>query len=170
MRRRRASKFEMLIDSFVPYAIISIIAITIGEIFFSAFVKPYSWVVDLVDLWILWVFSMDLLFKFEHAASIPQFLKKYWFYIIAIFPFFLVLRVIERFYTISALPTSGSFFILGRYLGGLFDEVRLVKLARIFEFLRISTRLLRAVYFYENPAIRHKINAIKLLGLKKRKR
>lgn len=166
---KKASKLEIFIDSLVPYALVLIVVLTVADVFFFNSIRPYYWIVDLLDLVIIWIFMMDLLFKFEHAKSIPNFLKHYWIYIIAVFPFFLVFRLVERFYQISTI-SSGSTIILGRYLATLFNEARLARFAHIFRFLGVSTRLLRAVYFFENPRIRHKINAIKLLRLKKRKR
>lgn len=164
-----ASKFEIFIDSQIPFAILAIIAITIAEMGFSRFVKPYYWIIDVVDLWVIWVFIMDLLFKFKHAKSIPQFLKHYWFFIIAVFPFFLVFRVVERFYHISTL-SSGSVIILGRYVMSFWNELRLARFVELFRFLSISSRLVRAFYFYENPKMRHKIDAKKLLRLKIKKK
>jgi hypothetical protein len=96
-------------------------------------------------------------------------MKKYWIYIIAVFPFFLVFRLVERFYQISTI-SSGTTIILGRYVATLLNEARLARFAEIFRFFSTSTRLLRAVYFYENPKVRHKINVVKLLGLKRKKR
>lgn len=162
----RASKFEIFVDSLIPYALVLIVAITVAEIAFSKVVQPYNWLIDVIDLWIIWVFIMDLLFKFKHAKSIPEFLKHYWPYIIAVFPFFLVLRVVERFYQISTI-SSGSTIILGRYVASLLNEARLARFAEVFRFLGFSTRFIRAVYFYENPKIRHKINSNKLLRLRK---
>lgn len=166
---RKASKLEIFVDSLIPLVIILIIAITIAEVFFSKFIQPYYWIVDIVDLAIIWVFVIDLGFKFKHAKSIPDFLKHYWFYIIAIFPFFLIFRLIEKFYQISTL-SSGSTLLIGRYIASLLTEARIAKFAELFRFLGVSTRLIRAFYFYEHPRIRHKINAIKFLRLKSRKK
>ena len=167
--RKPASKVEVFIDSLIPVAIILIITITVAEVFFSKFVQPYYWVIDVIDLAIIWVFIMDLYFKFKHAKSIPAFLKRYWIYIIAIFPFFLIFRLVEKFYQISTL-SSGTTIILGRYIMSLLNEARIARFAELFRFLGISARLVRGFYFYEHPRIRHKINAIKLLGLKARKK
>lgn len=164
-----ASKLELFIDSLIPYAIFLIIAITIAEIFFYKFVQPYYWAIDVIDLVIIWVFLMDLGFKFTHAKSVPDFLRHYWFYIIAIFPFFLIFRLVEKFYQISTL-SSGTTVILGRYIASLLTEARIARFAELFRFLGISSRLVRAFYFYEHPRIRHEINALKLLGLKIRKK
>ncbi len=167
--QKPASKFEIFIDGLIPLAIILLAVITVAELFFSKFVKPYFWIIDILDFWILTVFVMDLWFKFKHAKSIPNFLKHYWPYIIAVFPFFLVLRVLERFYQISASSASSS-ILIGRYIAGALGEARLAQLAELFRFINISARILRATYFYENPKVRHKINAMKLLGLRRKKR
>lgn len=167
--KKKASKFEIFIDSLIPYAVVLIVAITIGEVAFSESLRAYSRIIDLIDLWIIWVFAMDLVFKLKHARSIPYFLKHYWPYIIAVFPFFLVLRVIEKFYQVSAYSSSST-IILGRYIASLLNEARLARFAEIFRFLNVSSRILRAVYFYENPKIRHKINAVKLLEIKVKKK
>lgn len=163
--RKRASKLEIFVDSLIPIAIFLIIAVTIAEVLFPKFIKPYYWAIDVIDLVVIWIFLMDLGFKFRHSKSIPDFLKHYWVYIIAIFPFFLIFRLVEKFYQISTL-SSGTTVILGRYIITLLNEARIARFAELFRFLGISARLVRAFYFYEHPRIRHKINAIKLLGLK----
>jgi hypothetical protein len=169
--RKRASKFEIFIDNLVPYALFLIIVMTIGDLLFSKLLKPYYWIVDLIDLWIIWIFAMDLVFKFEHAKSIPYFLKHYWIYIIGVFPFFLVVRVAERFYHISASAISSpSTIIIARYVAGFLNETRLAKFTELFRFFGASSRFIRAIYFYENPKVRHKINVKKLLKLKTKKR
>ena len=167
--RQRVSKLEIFIDSIIPFAIILLVLITIVELFFSKLAKPYFWIIDLIDFWIITIFIMDLWFKFKHAKSIPTFLKHYWPYIIAVFPFFLVLRVVERFYQISASSASSS-ILIGRYIAGALEEARLARLAELFRFINISARMLRATYFYENPKVRHKINTMKLLGLRVKKK
>jgi len=167
--RKPASKLELFIDSLIPFAIFMIIAITIAEIFFFKLVQPYHWVIDVIDLAVIWVFLMDLGFKFRHAKSVPDFLRHYWFYVIAVFPFFLIFRLVEKFYQISTL-SSESTIVLGRYIASLLTEARIPRFAELFRFLGISARLVRAFYFYEHPRIRHKINTMKLLGLKTRKK
>lgn len=164
--RKRASKLEVFIDSLIPLAIFLIIIISIAEVFFSKFIQPYYWAIDIIDLSIVWIFIIDLGFKFIHAKNVPDFLKHYWIYIIAVFPFFLVFRLLERFYHISTV-SSGTTIVLGRYIISFLNEARIARFAELFRFLGVSTRLLRAVYFYENPKVRHKINAIKILRLKK---
>ena len=164
-----ASKLEIFIDRLIPYALILLVLLTITELFFSKFVKPYFWIIDILDFWVLTVFILDLWFKFEHAKNIPSFLKHYWPYIIAVFPFFLVLRVLERFYQISASSASST-ILLGRYIAGALGEARLAQLSELFRFINVSAKMLRATYFYEDPKVRHKINAMKLLGLKTKKK
>lgn len=169
--RGRASKFEIFIDSQIPYALVAIVALTIFEIAFPKLANAYFWAIDLIDLWVVWIFMMDLIFKFEHAKSIPEFLGKYWIYIIGVFPFFLVLRIVERFYhvSISALSPSST-IIISRYLASLLTEARMVQLMGLLRFLGLSSRLLRAAYFYENPKVRHRIRIKKLLGIKTKRR
>ncbi len=164
-----ASKFEVFIDSLIPFAIILLVVITVAELFFSGFIQPYWWLIDLIDLWIILIFVVDLWFKFKHAKSIPYFLKHYWPYIIAVFPFFLVLRVLERFYHISAISSESS-IIFARYIANVLNDARMAKIAELFRFINISARMLKATYFFENPRVRHKIDAIKLLKLKGKKK
>ncbi|MBI1978442.1 MAG: hypothetical protein HYS62_00060 [Candidatus Aenigmarchaeota archaeon] len=168
--RERASKFEIFIDGLIPIALVLLVVITVIELFFSKFARPYRWLIDIIDFWIILIFILDLMFKYKHAKSIPDFLKHYWPYIIAVFPFFLVIRVIERFYQISTASASST-IIFGRYIANALSEARMARIAELFRFINISARMLRATYFYENPKVRHKINTTKLLGLgTKRKR
>lgn len=167
----KASRFEIFVDSLMPFAILALIIIIVADIFFSKFSKQYSLFIDLIDLAVIWLFAMDMIFKLKHAKSIPRFLREHWFYIIAIFPFFLVIRLLERFYQISlSAASSQTTILLGRYISTFLKESRILKGIEIFRFLNISARLVRAFYFYENPKVRHKINIRKLLKVKKKKR
>lgn len=161
--RKKTSKLEVFVDSLIPLALFLIIIITVAEVFFLKIVQPYYYIIDAVDLLIVFIFVIDLGFKYRHAKSIPDFLKRYWIYIIAVFPFFLVFRLLERFYHISTL-SSGTTIILGRYIATFLNETRIARFAEFFRFMGISTRLVRAFYFYEHPKVRHKIKAMKLLG------
>ncbi|MBI2546980.1 MAG: hypothetical protein HYW23_00865 [Candidatus Aenigmarchaeota archaeon] len=166
---KRAHKFEIFVDSLIPLAILLIILVTIAEIFFSSLTQQYYWAIDAMDLFIVVLFGLDLLFKLKHARSVPNFLKTHWIYILAVFPFFIVFRLLERFYSVSTIP-PGYTVILGRYVTSLIREIRLVRFAEIFSFLGLSPKWLRALYFYENPKIRHKIKVTKLLrtGIKRK--
>ncbi|MEM5805843.1 MAG: hypothetical protein QXM85_01445, partial [Candidatus Aenigmatarchaeota archaeon] len=124
----------------------------------------YYYIVDIIDLVIIFIFVLDLGFKYRHAKNIPDFLRRYWIYIIAVFPFFLVFRLIERFYRISISPDTTTIL---RNIVALTKDARIARFAELFRFLGVSARLVRAFYFYEHPKVRHKINITKLLGLKK---
>ncbi len=167
--RKHPSKLEVFVDSLIPLSIFLIIIVTVAEVFFLKFIQPHYWIIDTIDLAVIFVFVMDLGFKFRHAKSIPNFLKNYWIYIIAVFPFFLIFRLLERVYQISTL-SSGTTIVLGRYVATLLTEARIARFAELFRFFNVSSRFLRAVYFYENPKVRHKINAEKLLILGTKKR
>ncbi|MEM5797118.1 MAG: hypothetical protein QW818_00125 [Candidatus Aenigmatarchaeota archaeon] len=161
---KNTSKLEIFVDSLIPLAIILIIIITIAEVFFKKFIQPYYYIVDIIDLVIIFIFVLDLGFKYRHAKNIPDFLRRYWIYIIAVFPFFLVFRLIERFYRISISPDTTTIL---RNIVALTKDARIARFAELFRFLGVSARLVRAFYFYEHPKVRHKINITKLLGLKK---
>ncbi len=165
--RKQAPKVEIFIDSLIPLALFLVIALTAIELSFSWVAEKYWLLVDGIEVFSIAIFVVNLYFKFRHARSIPTFLKHYWIYILALFPFFLLFRLVERLAKIQVVAEESPLWI--KEFAVILRESRLVRFAGAFRFLNIFGRTLRAVYFYENPKIRHKINVKKLLELKKKR-
>ncbi|MBI2139975.1 hypothetical protein HYU14_03555 [Candidatus Woesearchaeota archaeon] len=109
-------QLEKSIDALIPWTILVLLAIIIGDIFYIDQIRSYhleDWVKAL-DAGIIIVFVFDLAFKYRRVKNIPLFLKKYWLDIIAVFPFALFFRAFEGlfnlFMTERALESSQLIF------------------------------------------------------------
>ena len=89
-------KVEIIVDKIIPYLLVLLMGLIVIEVFFHEFALAYHYWVEGLDFFIIFVFVVDLLFKYERTKNIPLFLKKYWLDIIAVFPFFLVFRLFEE--------------------------------------------------------------------------
>jgi len=126
----------------------------IGEIFFAQKVEPFSVYVSIIDGIIIAIFIVDLGFKYVRTKDIPKFFKKYWMEIIAVFPAFLVVRIIEEFVIIANLEGS-----LALSQEALEVEARAgTRASRLHYFSRFVMplarlpRFLKAFKFYERPS------------------
>ena len=99
-------KLEHFTDRIIPYLLI-LLAIVLGiEFFFKDIAEKYYSLIFSVDITIIVFFSLDLIFKFNRVRKIKLFLKKYWLDIIAVFPFFLLFRVVEEVFAIFRISTE----------------------------------------------------------------
>jgi len=168
-------KIELLVDKIIPYSLVLLLFLIIGEIFFSEKVEPYSLYVSVLDGLIIFIFVIDLIFKYVRIRNFPKFFKKYWLEIIAVFPAFLVLRLVEEFIIIARL--GETFESVGETAQSAIHEVVGVekegkilmreiertgqgvsRLRYYHRFVKPLTRLprfLKAFSFYEKPTGRH---------------
>ena len=89
-------KIEVIVDRSIPYNIIVLLFLIIGELFFYEQVQPYIKWINLTDNFVVGVFVIDLIFKYIRIRNIPKFFRKCWMDIIAVFPFFLLFRLFEE--------------------------------------------------------------------------
>lgn len=94
-------RLEKFVDKIIPYTLIILLFIIIGELFFQHYIEPYSGYIKAADYLIVLVFLIDLSFKYKRSTSIPNFLRTSWLDIIAVFPFFLLFRLVEEFVSIA---------------------------------------------------------------------
>jgi len=186
-------KLEHFTDRIIPYLLI-LLAVVLGiEFFFKDIAEKYYSLIFSVDITIIVFFSLDLIFKFNRVRKIKLFLKKYWLDIIAVFPFFLLFRVVEEVFAIFRISTElgegQKFFHIGleteklakeekalRELAELQKETELTRTRLFARFFRLP-RLTKVFPFYEKP-IKKEIKAIekdikkdiKKLEKKKRKK
>ena len=88
-------KIEVFTDKSILFAIIILMGLLIVELFFHHVAEEYSLLIEITDSLIILIFSMDLFFKYVRIKPFKTFLKKSWIDIIAIFPFFLIFRLVE---------------------------------------------------------------------------
>lgn len=94
--KRWLNKIEHFVDFIIPYALILLAILIIGELFYEELIHPYLTLVNIIDWIIIGVFVIDLTFKWFRIRNIKGFVKRYWLDIIAVMPFFLVFRLLEE--------------------------------------------------------------------------
>jgi len=160
-------KLEHLTDRIIPFLLIVLAVILITEFFFKATAEIYHIEIVIVDYVIIVFFTLDLMYKFHRVRKTKLFLKKYWLDIIAVFPFFLIFRLIEEFllfFRISQeLGEGQKFFHIGleaeklakeeralRELAELQKETQLTRTRLFARFFRLP-RMIKIFPFYEKP-------------------
>jgi len=148
-------KIEDLTDKLIPWMLLLLIVILTLELGFKEFVHKHH-----LESWLLWgdylvifVFCIDVIFKYIRIKPFKRFLIKSWLDILAVFPFVLFFRVIELF--IGALAASEILKTVQSVLHTVVEVERetvevakeiekLTKLQRFQRFLR-GTRFVRFV-------------------------
>ena len=159
-------KVEKLADALIGPLLILLLLILIGELFLADRLVHYAFYVDVFDFFMILVFAVDLVFKFNRTRKIPKFLRMYWMQILAIIPFFLVFRFTEflglneflyRGQTVlNEIPEAQAFekgavtFVSEAGRAG-----RTAKLMRMLRFTSRLPRFLGAVPFFEKPTGGH---------------
>lgn len=164
---------EKIVDTFIPYALAMLLLIIIIELLYRETAKQYSFLITMLDGFIVLIFFADLSFKYIRAKNIPYFLGHYWLDIMAVFPFFLVFRLFEE---ILLLTRFGEQFssaqsivhevVTAERLGE--EEARIVaeaektgKASRLriisayFKPLGRLPRMAKAISFFERPSGHH---------------
>ena len=88
--KRWLHRVEVIVDKAIPYLVLLLIFIIVGEFAFHDFMSQYKLYVHIADYTIIGSFVIDLVFKFYRIRKVKLFIKKYWLEIIAVFPFILV--------------------------------------------------------------------------------
>jgi len=161
-------KIEVAVDKTIPYSLILLFFLIIGQIFFYNEIGPYHFYVSVIDGAIIFIFILDLAFKYVRIKSFPRFFRRYWLEIIAVFPAFLVLRVVEEFVAIAnvgetiqtsfheALEIEKEGKVLAREIERTGKEAsRLRYLSRFMRPIARLPRFLKAFSFYEKPTGKH---------------
>jgi hypothetical protein len=95
--KRWMHKIEVIVDKAIGPCLILLLAVIIIEIGFSGMTEEYNLQlpIEIADYAIIAIFALDLVFKYMRVRHIPEFLRRYWLDIIAVFPFFLLFRFYE---------------------------------------------------------------------------
>ena len=160
-------KLEWFVDKLIPYLIIVLFGIVIVDVFYHETSVKYHSTIFVLDAIIITVFVIDLLFKYQRVRNIPRFLRLYWIDILAVFPFFLALRLFEEILLLSESSISALRNLF--HVGLIFEEQvligeetvktaeliakegRISLVERLFRPLRRLPRLFKAFSFYEHP-------------------
>ena len=150
-------KVEVIVDKLIPYALILLLFSIIGELFFSEKFGYFPLFVSIIDGFVISVLAVDLFFKYTYIKNVPKFLRRYWLEVIALFPAFLIVRVLEEIITITKLEDTIRFSQEALE----FSEKIGIGPTRVSYFLGLIRplarlpRFLAAFHFYEKPTHRH---------------
>ena len=86
----KLAKIEHFVDRSIPFIVILLAIIIVLEFFVDAHsFEPWLIYADWV---IIAFFIADLVFKWRHVRNLTKFIRLYWLDIIAVFPFYLIIR------------------------------------------------------------------------------
>ena len=130
------NKLEKIIDVLIVPSVITLAILIIGGLFFD--LEKYEPLVTIADTAVAFVFVTDLVLKYRRVNSVKKFIRLYWLEILAVFPFYLLFRV---------LTFASDFGPASEILQKAFHESSLLKEGREIEAFareeRLAGRLLR---------------------------
>lgn len=139
-------KIEALVDKLIPYALLALLVLIVLE--FTTDTTPYQAAITLVDETVLAIFVLDLCFKYHRVKTTMQFFRTYWLELIAVFPFYLVIRAYTTLLELSRGVEEGQKVL---HEAALLREARLVEEGRLLREARVAeeeARLLRESNFF----------------------
>lgn len=149
--KRGFKLIEWFVDQAIPYLLIVLLILIILEVFYHETAVKYHEVIEIADYAIITFFVADLGFKLYRVRNVPRFLKKYWLEIIAVFPFFLVFRLLERFaglyFAAQDLVLPQKILHEGVEAEKLAKEARLARESRLVKLIRPIARSSRLLKF-----------------------
>lgn len=165
-------KVEVITDKIIPYLVLILLILIILDIFYHEKILPYENQILIADYFIVLVFIIDLSFKYYRVRNAKAFIKRYWLDIIAVFPFFLIFRLIEEILILTriseTLSQSQQFLHTGVEIGRVAleseEEAKVLKeiqqasklertslIAKIIRPAERVPRIWRMLHFYEKP-------------------
>jgi len=162
----------VIVDKAIPYLVLVLLILIIGEFTHYKLIEENENLVLGIDYFIVLIFIIDLSFKYYRVKEYKTFIKKYWLDIIAVFPFFLLFRLVEEiiiFFRISSeLAETQKILHTGVEISRISREIseeqrvlreiqeatrleRTARLARIIRSVERLPRILRMFHFFEKP-------------------
>jgi len=147
------SPVERLVSRLIPFSLILLLLIIIGEFFFTDLVEPYKTEVEILDTAIIIIFAADLYFKYMHVRNFGKFVRANWLEIIAIFPFYYFFRSVQEtlLFVTGMREMQGIMHEtlgIGGYVGRVLSELEnFARLGRSETFLRLLRPAARAPRF-----------------------
>tara|TARA_Y100000310_G_C20626478_1_gene786215 strand:+ start:516 stop:1178 length:663 start_codon:yes stop_codon:yes gene_type:complete len=173
-------KLELAVDWMIPWLILILLIIIILELFFHDIADTYHLYIEIADYTVITFFIADLYFKYRRMKNIKRFLKSSWLDILAVFPFFLVFRFVERFIILIELSQDYKHFQMLFHEGleleksgskmiaessKIIQEAekagkasRVNKIIKMFRPIGRTPRLIKALPFFEQPTGKHHIH------------
>lgn len=152
-------RIEFLVDKLIPFLLLILLLIITGELAFHKFVLRYYIIIQILDWFIIFVFVIDLIFKYNRIGDLPKFLKASWLEILAVFPFFLVFRFFEGFLSLFGIgeTVTRTQQVVHVIEGGEKEITTIIKESgRAERFARFLRPLARSIRFFKliNPKTR----------------
>ncbi len=97
---------ERFIVNATPYVMVLLALLLIAE--FTMDLHEYYTTVEFIDTFIIVFFILDLVFKYTHTVAVSRFVKLYWVEIIAVFPFYHLMRFFTEVAGIGEIITGGQ--------------------------------------------------------------
>jgi hypothetical protein len=144
--KRWMHKVEVIVDHAIVPCLFILLAILVLQIGFHSFVIEHELeiFIEIADYAVVFVFVLDLIFKYLRVRHITQFVRLYWLDILAVFPFFLLFRGVEALVgRVGSAITEGGHTAQAVLHESLEVEKEGVRVVREVEKLSRSHRLLR---------------------------
>jgi hypothetical protein len=160
---------EHIIDRAIPPSLVVLLCIIIIELFFHDIADSYHTLIISLDYVVVGIFMVDLIFKYQRSKKFGTFLKESWLDIVAVFPFFLLFRLLGPllfigdlskeakeiqliFHESLELSKSGSKIVKEAEIAGKLSRTRM--LAAAFRAAGRVPRFVKAMPFFEKPTKR----------------
>ena len=170
-------KLEHLTDRIIPYLLILLTIIIVLEFGFKHIAEQYNLHITIADYIIISFFVLDLAYKYNRVRQFKPFVKKFWLDIIAVFPFFLVFRIVEELFLLlsvsqdvaegqkflhfgleaekivkeeSALKELSSLQKESRFIKEIESGTKLTRTSLFARFFRLP-KMIKVLPFYEKP-------------------
>ncbi len=162
-------KIEVLVDRLIPPVLATLLAVIVGEIFFSHQFEWYGRYADWFDSFVILVFAADLGFKYSRIRKIGTFARKYWLEIIATIPFFLAFRLLE-FLKFTEVVEKGQVLaheaiavekvereaaVIVKEASQAGEASRTARMLKTFRALSRLPRFIKVLPFFEKPTGQH---------------
>ncbi len=171
---------ELIVDISIPYLLILLTFLIIIEFSLTGAAEKYSLFFNFSHGFILFIFVLDLVFKYQRTRTLKQFFTYYWLDILAVFPFYLVFRLFEQLtllFRFSELAQESQKILhegleVERVVAKEAQEVEKGSkfLPRFLRALQRSPRLFKARVFFKHAPRKKKEEANKPKGKRKSKR
>ena len=140
-------KVEHYNSKLILPAIVILMFVIMVELGFQDFAHHYHTIIQILDIFVIAVFVVDLIFLAIRAKSTKFFFKNYWLDMVAIFPFAIFLNVVSKLYIAFASvgKVAVGQAILHESLEARKGVRALARAGRFTRWIRVVARSLRIV-------------------------
>lgn len=96
-------KLEKIVGHLVVPSVLLLLIVVLIEIFNHTLAEKYHTLFIYFEVFVVFIFIVDLSFKYYHLRNFPKFLRKYWLDVLVVFPFFILFKFIEEGYLLFRL-------------------------------------------------------------------